>query len=42
MAELRIYPNLPGVVSSISVETQTPVYDDSKPKFLLLGWYPND
>ncbi len=42
MAELRIYPNLPGVVSSISIETQTPVYDDSKPKFLLLGWYPND
>lgn len=42
MAELRIYPNLPGVISSISVETQTPVFDDSKPKFLLIGWYSKD
>lgn len=42
MADLRLYPNLPGVVSSISVETQVPTFDDSKPKFLLLGWHSQD
>ena len=42
MADLRIYPNLPGVTSKISVETQLPEFDDSKQKFLVLGWYPGD
>jgi len=42
MADLRLYPNLPGVVSSISVETQVPTFDDSKPKFLLVGWHGQD
>ena len=42
MAELRLYPNLPGVVSLISVETQLPTFDDTMPKVLILGNHNED
>jgi len=42
MADLRLYPNLPGVVSNISVETQVPTFDDSLPKALIFATHSED
>lgn len=39
---LRLYPNLPGVVTYISERTQKPELEDNKPKFLVLGWHDSD
>ena len=42
MADLRLYPNLPGVIQNISVETQVPTFDDSLPKQLIFATHDAD
>jgi len=42
MSELRLYPNLPGVVASVDALTNTPVVEDNNSKFMVLGWHDSN